>query len=44
MKKYEKIFAQKTFIQKRKSISYYEGFDEMENIKDLLLELKRVNY
>ncbi|KLO22463.1 MULTISPECIES: hypothetical protein [Marinitoga] len=24
--------------------SYYEGFDEMENIKDILIELKRFNY
>jgi hypothetical protein len=34
----------KVYIKNNKAKSYYEGFNEMENIKDLLLELKRYNY
>ncbi|WP_281000843.1 hypothetical protein [Marinitoga aeolica] len=34
----------KVYNKNNKPKSYYEGFNEMEKIKDLLLELKRCNY
>jgi len=38
------MYKKRKNFKNNKTKSYYEGFDEMENIKDLLLELKRVNY
>lgn len=34
---------QKKF-KKRMSASYYEGFDQMEELKDVLLEMKRCQF
>ncbi|SHE67685.1 hypothetical protein SAMN02745164_00913 [Marinitoga hydrogenitolerans DSM 16785] len=30
--------------RKRKMKSYYEGFEEMENLKEILIELKRCQF